>query len=223
MSVSGLGDRGSLVRPEMLNLVRPKTCAGLIRPLAASRYPPNLLTVQGGRGGVPQRLTDRESRSRPGCLTLVPLKFAESLLSPINLRILSNEFTVATAAPSTSPLEDSGNRCHTGPLATAAPRAVIDMGRIQALATRAGSMVEQIRSRLLAPEARKIAPLYSASQIAAVRRRQAHVNYRISKGDLPSRQVDPNRETREFTLTEARQWARVYRSRRCAPLGNHHA
>lgn len=128
---------------------------------------------------------------------------------------------MATAAPSTSPLEDSGNQVATpGPLSTAAPRAVIDMGRIQALATRAGSMVEQIRSRLLAPEARKIAPLYSASQIAALCGvDKAHVNYRISKGDLPSGKLTPTGGKREFTLTEARQWARVYRSEKMRPAG----
>lgn len=128
---------------------------------------------------------------------------------------------MATAAPSTSPLEDSGNQVATsGPLATAPPRAVIDMGRIQALATRAGSMVEQIRSRLLAPEARKIAPLYSASQIAALCGvDKAHVNYRISKGDLPSGKLTPTGGKREFTLTEARQWARVYRSEKMRPAG----
>ncbi len=128
---------------------------------------------------------------------------------------------MATAAPSTSPLEDSGNQVATpGPLATAAPRAVIDMGRIQALATRAGSMVEQIRSRLLAPEARKIAPLYSASQIAALCGvDKAHVNYRISKGDLPSGKLTPTGGKREFTLTEARQWARAYRSEKMRPAG----
>lgn len=94
------------------------------------------------------------------------------------------------------------------------------MGRIQALATRAGSMVEQIRSRLLAPEARKIAPLYSASQIAALCGvDKAHVNYRISKGDLPSGKLTPTGGKREFTLTEARQWARVYRSEKMRPAG----
>ncbi|MBS0306715.1 MAG: AAA family ATPase [Proteobacteria bacterium] len=94
------------------------------------------------------------------------------------------------------------------------------MGRIQALATRAGSMVEQIRSRLLAPEARKIAPLYSASQIAALCGvDKAHVNYRISKGDLPSGKLTPTGGKREFTLTEARQWARAYRSEKMRPAG----
>ena len=81
-------------------------------------------------------------------------------------------------------------------------------------------MVEQIRSRLLAPEARKIAPLYSASQIAALCGvDKAHVNYRISKGDLPSGKLTPTGGKREFTLTEARQWARVYRSEKMRPAG----
>lgn len=81
-------------------------------------------------------------------------------------------------------------------------------------------MVEQIRSRLLAPEARKIAPLYSASQIAALCGvDKAHVNYRISKGDLPSGKLTPTGGKREFTLAEARQWARVYRSEKMRPAG----
>lgn len=128
---------------------------------------------------------------------------------------------MATEAPSTSPLEDAGNQVATpGPSSVAAPRAVIDMARIQALATRAGSMVEQIRSRLLAPEARKIAPFYSVSQVAALCGvDKAHVNYRISKGDLPSGKLTPTGGKREFTLAEARQWTRVYRSEKMRPTG----
>lgn len=128
---------------------------------------------------------------------------------------------MATAAPSTSPLEGAGNQVATpGPSTAAAPRAVIDMARIQALATRAGSMVEQIRSRLLAPEARKISPLYSASQIATLCGvDKAHVNYRISKGDLPSGKLTPTGGKREFTLAEARQWTRSYRTEKMRPAG----
>ena len=63
----------------------------------------------------------------------------------------------------------SGNQVATrAPSPAMSPRALIDMRRIQALATRASSMVEQIRGRLLAPEARKISPLYSAAQVAAL-------------------------------------------------------
>jgi chromosome partitioning protein len=105
-------------------------------------------------------------------------------------------------------------------LQPAAPRAVIDMPRIQALAARAGSMVEQIRSRLLAPEARKISPLYSAAQIATLCGvDKAHINYRISKGDLPSGKLTPTGGKREFTLGEARQWTRAYRTEKMRPAG----
>lgn len=81
-------------------------------------------------------------------------------------------------------------------------------------------MVEQIRSRLLAPEARKISPLYSASQIATLCGvDKAHVNYRISKGDLPSGKLTPTGGKREFTLAEARQWTRSYRTEKMRPAG----
>ena len=104
------------------------------------------------------------------------------------------------------------------PSPSMSPRALIDMRRIQALATRASSMVEQIRGRLLAPEARKISPLYSAAQVAALCGvDKAHVNYRISKGDLPSGRLTPTGGKREFTLAEARQWTRAYRHEKMRP------
>lgn len=94
------------------------------------------------------------------------------------------------------------------------------MARIQSLANRAGSMVEQIRSRLLAPEARKVSPLYSAAQIATLCGvDKAHVNYRISKGDLPSGKLTPTGGKREFTLAEARQWTRAYRAEKMRRSG----
>jgi chromosome partitioning protein len=81
-------------------------------------------------------------------------------------------------------------------------------------------MVEQIRGRLLAPEARKISPLYSAAQVAALCGvDKAHVNYRISKADLPSGRLTPTGGKREFTLAEARQWTRAYRSEKMRPGG----
>lgn len=101
-----------------------------------------------------------------------------------------------------------------------APRGAINMQRIQALATRAASMVEQIRGRLLAPESRKIAPTYSTAQIAALCGvDKAHVNYRVSKGDLPSGKLTPSGGKREFTLAEARVWAQVYRQDKMRPKG----
>jgi chromosome partitioning protein len=128
---------------------------------------------------------------------------------------------MATASSTAAPVEATGNLVATAlPLPASPPRTVIDMPRIQALATRASSMVEQIRGRLLAPEAKKISPLYSAAQVASLCGvDKAHVNYRISKGDLPSGQLTPTGGKREFTLMEARQWARAYRGEKMRPAG----
>lgn len=127
-----------------------------------------------------------------------------------------------TSNATTSPQAGSGGN----PVATALPspapaaRAVIDMRRIQALANRASSMVEQIRGRLLAPEARKVAPSFSTMQVAALCGvDKAHVNYRASRGDLPAGSKTANGGKREFTLAEARLWARTYRHEKMRPAG----
>lgn len=116
---------------------------------------------------------------------------------------------------------DSGNPVATLPVSPAlAPRAPIDMRRIQALATRAESMVGQIRQRLLAPESRKVSPTFSAAQLATLCGvDKAHVNYRITKGDLPSGKLTPTGGKREFTLPEARTWTRSYRHEKMRPAG----
>ncbi len=99
-----------------------------------------------------------------------------------------------------------------------ATRQPIDMGRITALAERAASMVEEIRGRLLAPEARKIPPTYSATQVAALCRvDKAHVAYRITKNDLPSGKLTPTGGRREFSLEELRRWTRDYRKASMRP------
>ena len=128
---------------------------------------------------------------------------------------------MATNTATDSSAAEAGNPVATAlPSPTLAPRAVIDMPRILALANRATSMVEQIRGRLLAPESRKVSPLYSASQIAALCGvDKPHVNYRIGKGDLPSGRLTPSGGKREFTLAEARQWTRSYRHEKMRPRG----
>lgn len=94
------------------------------------------------------------------------------------------------------------------------------MRRIQAIATRADAMVAQIRQRLLAPETRKLAPLFSSAQLAALCGvDKAHVNYRVTKGDLPVGRLTPTGGKREFTLGEAEQWARTYRQDKMRPAG----
>lgn len=102
-----------------------------------------------------------------------------------------------------------------------AVRQPIDMNRVTALAERAAGMVEEIRGRLLAPEARKLAPSYSASQLAAVCGvDKAHVAYRITKNDLPTGKLTPTGGRREFSLGELRRWTREYRKAFLRPTGS---
>lgn len=114
-----------------------------------------------------------------------------------------------------------GNPVATEPPSPAlAPRATIDMRRIQALAARAESMVGQIRQRLLAPESRKVAPVFTAAQLAALCGvDKPHINYRLTKGDLPAGRLTPTGGKREFTLAEARTWAQAYRGEKMRPKG----
>lgn len=133
-------------------------------------------------------------------------------------RRVSGGNPVATAA-------DRGGKApaaasESAPAAAWLPQSRIDMARIQALAARAGSMVEQIRGRLLAPEARKLPPHCSTAQLAALCGvDKAHINYRVTKGDLPAGRLTPTGGKREFSLEETRQWARTYRHARMRPAG----
>lgn len=94
------------------------------------------------------------------------------------------------------------------------------MARIATLATRAGSMVEQIRARLLAPEARKVSPKYSTAQLASLCGvDKAHVAYRLTKEDLPAGKLTPTGGKRNFELAELRAWTRTYRADKMRPAG----
>jgi len=94
------------------------------------------------------------------------------------------------------------------------------MARIAALAARAGGMVEQIRSRLLAPEARKTSPTFTTAQLAALCGvDKAHVAYRITKDDLPGGKLTPTGGKRLFDLAELRAWTRTYRADKMRPTG----
>jgi chromosome partitioning protein len=100
------------------------------------------------------------------------------------------------------------------------PRQVIDMRRIAELGARAEGMVSQIRQRLLAPESRKVSPEFSTAQLAALCGvDKAHVNYRLTKGDLPAGKLTPSGGKREFTLAEARRWTQTYRAEKMRPAG----
>lgn len=87
-------------------------------------------------------------------------------------------------------------------------------------AERAAQMVNQIRSRMLAPSAVKNPPVFSLTQLANLCGiDKGQVSYRISKGDLPPGQLNDKGSRREFTLEEARTWVRHYRSSHLRPEG----
>lgn len=87
-------------------------------------------------------------------------------------------------------------------------------------AERAAQMVNQIRSRMLAPNAIKSAPVFSLTQLATLCGiDKGQVSYRIGKGDLPAGQLNDKGSRREFTLEEARTWVRHYRAPHLRPEG----
>ncbi|MEO8629732.1 MAG: AAA family ATPase [Betaproteobacteria bacterium] len=112
----------------------------------------------------------------------------------------------------------TGNPVSTSPSpATAQP---IDMRRITALAKRAAGMVEEIRGRLLTPDARKIPPTFSLTQVAALCNvEKQQIGYRMRKDDLPQGQLTPTGGRRVFSLEELQQWTRAYRETSMRPQG----
>jgi chromosome partitioning protein len=87
-------------------------------------------------------------------------------------------------------------------------------------AERALSMMEQIRAAMLAPTARKTAPVFNLSQLAAMcGTEKGSISHRMSRGDLPSGKLNQAGSRREFTLAEARTWVREFRHESLRPAG----
>lgn len=102
----------------------------------------------------------------------------------------------------------------------AIPHQRITIAQVVDQADRAIRMVSDVRSRMLAPQAKKVAPLFSISQLAALCGiDKGQVSYRVSKEDLPAGQMNATGSRREFTLTEARQWVLSYRAGSLRPAG----
>ncbi|WP_019142565.1 AAA family ATPase [Noviherbaspirillum massiliense] len=96
----------------------------------------------------------------------------------------------------------------------------IQISDIVEQAERATQMVNQIRSRMLAPNAAKSTPLFTLTQLASLCGiDKGQVSYRISKGDLPAGQLNEKGSRREFTLEEARIWVQHYRAEHLRPEG----
>jgi chromosome partitioning protein len=90
--------------------------------------------------------------------------------------------------------------------------AKITISDIAVQAERAIKMLSDVRSRMLAPSAVKQSPSMSLTQVAALCGiDKSQFTYRIGKGDLPAGRLNETKSRREFTLAEARIWARSYR------------
>lgn len=96
----------------------------------------------------------------------------------------------------------------------------IGLADITAQAERAMAMMEQIRSAMLAPSARKAPPIFSLSQLAAMLDiEKGSISHRMTKGDLPSGRLNAAGSRREFTLAETRAWVKEYRKDKLRPAG----
>ena len=96
----------------------------------------------------------------------------------------------------------------------------LDLDDIADQASRAVAMMEQIRTAMLAPSARKAPPVFNLSQLAALCGiEKGSVNHRMGKGDLPYGRLNSAGSRREFSLAEARTWIREYRREQLRPAG----
>lgn len=87
-------------------------------------------------------------------------------------------------------------------------------------ADRAGYLMSEVRGAILAPERRKSAPSFNATQLAALCEvDRGQIVYRLTKGDLPVGQINEGGNRRMFTLEEALPWVREYRAKRLRPAG----
>jgi len=94
------------------------------------------------------------------------------------------------------------------------------LSAIMEQADRAGYLMSEVRGAILAPEARKQAPSFNATQLAALCEvDRSQVVYRLSKGDLPAGAINESGNRREFSLEEAHAWIREYRVKRLRPAG----
>lgn len=88
-------------------------------------------------------------------------------------------------------------------------------------ADRAGYLMAEVRGAILAPESRKTAPNFNATQLAALCEvDRSQIVYRLRKDDLPAGKINDSGNRREFTLEEARTWIKSYRTKKLRPPGS---
>ena len=88
----------------------------------------------------------------------------------------------------------------------------IDIEALNALAINASNVIQQARSSMLAPEARKSPPVFNSTQLAELcNLERAQVMYHAKKGELPNG-LKADQSRREWTLEEARIWVKSFHS-----------
>ena len=101
-----------------------------------------------------------------------------------------------------------------------APMKRITIPDLLTQASDAMQMVNDIKGRMLAPEAKKSSPMFSLTQVAALcGLDKGQFSYRLSKESLPNGQLNKTGSRREFSLAQARQWVRSVRSEQLKPVG----
>ena len=100
------------------------------------------------------------------------------------------------------------------------PPKSISLLNIADQAERAVAMMGEIRSAMLAPTARKAAPIFNLSQLAALcGAEKGSISHRMTKGDLPAGQLNTAGSRREFTLQESRAWVKEFKKESLRPPG----
>ena len=96
----------------------------------------------------------------------------------------------------------------------------INLKDIADQATISAEMMDQVRAAMLNPTSRKSELSIHLSQLAAYCGvEKGSIIHRMSKGDLPSGNLNTAGSRREFTLGEAREWIRSYRKDKLRPDG----
>lgn len=96
----------------------------------------------------------------------------------------------------------------------------VNLKDIEAQAELSVEMMNQVRAAMLNPTSRKKEPSVNLSQLATLcGTEKGSILHRMTKGDLPTGQLNSTRSRREFTLVEARTWIREYRKEKLRPVG----
>lgn len=88
----------------------------------------------------------------------------------------------------------------------------IGIAELSAVSENATAVVAQVRTSMLAPEARKSPPKFNSAQLAELCGiEKTRLQYLAKKGELPSGDQE-GASRREWTLVEAREWVRTIKS-----------